>query len=251
MIRRMRTALICIVAMLSAPASALSGQRPGSPKAVIEVDGVYHATSQTIVDTISPRINVETGSMTSTSDVDAGPAFRGAVGVRLWRQLGAGVSVAMYSSPIANAVTASIPHPFVFGSARQIQGAADGMQRDERSVALELRAFLPLSSRLLLSFAGGPAWTSVEHDTVTDIRYAESYPYDAATFTSATVSRESQSKVGIAASAGFAYFFSRQFGVGASARFSGGKVALSSLGNGTIESKIGGFDIGGGLRVRF
>jgi hypothetical protein len=251
MIRPMRAALICVLGMLYGPANASSEQRPGPPKAVIEVDGVYHATSQTIVDNISPRINVETGSMTSTSDVGAGPGFRGAVGVRLWRQLGAGVSVATYSSSIANGLTASIPHPFVFGSARQIQGAADGMQRAERSVALELRAFLPLSPRLLLSFAGGPAWTSVKHDSVTAINYSESYPYDTATFTSATVSHESQSKAGVAASAGVAYFFSRQFGIGASARFGGGKVALPSLGNGTIESKVGGFDIGGGLRVRF
>jgi hypothetical protein len=42
-----------------------------------------------------------------------------------------------------------------------------------------------------------------------------------------------------------------QFGAGAFARFSGGPTADVSTGDQAVDVRVGGFQIGGGIRIRF
>jgi opacity protein-like surface antigen len=118
-------------------------------------------------------------------------------------------------------------------------------------VTLQIRGDVPVSNRLSLSVYAGPAWISVNQPMVTSIDYAESYPYDTATFRSAalTTAKTTQSALGVGA--GLSYFFSKQIGLGVSARFVGGNGELAGLNGAPAKSKIGGADIGGGLRLRF
>ena len=255
MIRRTLIALT-IAAAAAAPATA---QQPAPRKAApldarkgsLEFDAGYRATSVTFDDSAAPVINLEPASISVRYAVPSAVSFSAGAGWRFWKQLGAGVSVTRYSGEGDADITASIPHPFVFGQGRAIEGTAAGLKRDELSVALQLRGVVPVSTRMSLTVFGGPAWISATQPTVTDIEYTDSYPFDTASFRSADVGSSKQSGVGLGVGADLAYFFSKQFGVGFGARFLTANVELTGLTDAAVKSKVGGLDAAGGLRVRF
>jgi hypothetical protein len=108
-----------------------------------------------------------------------------------------------------------------------------------------------VGKRLEVSLFGGPSFFNVKQDAVTDFTYAESYPYDQATFTSTTTSVEKASKIGFNGGADIAFFFNRQIGVGFTALVSKATVPIESAGSGNADVKVGGVQTGGGLRLRF
>jgi hypothetical protein len=91
----------------------------------------------------------------------------------------------------------------------------------------------------------------MSQDVVTAVDYSEEYPYDSASFRSGITTSVERTKVGLGVGGDLAYFVSRHTGIGVSARFSGGTVELPAMDGGVIESRIGGFEIGAGLRLRF
>lgn len=227
------------------------GARNDGGKGSAEIEAGYRATSITFTDSASPKINAETAQVSSRYTVPSGISLSGSAGWRLWRRFGLGVGVSRYSEAVDGDVSGSIPHPFVFGQLRQVSGAASGVRRDELAVTVQLRGEVPVSNRLSVSVYAGPAWVSVRQQMVTAIDYTESYPYDTATFRSAALTSAKKTQLAPAAGVGLSYFFSRQVGLGVSARFIGGKVEWPGLAGATTKSKIGGAEIGGGLRLRF
>ena len=248
-----RLVMLLLVVVGTETAAFAQQTRPqfDRPKVSIEIDGAYRATSVSFDDDATRTINVEPSRIATTYAVPAGVAFGGSGGLRLWKQLGVGVSVNRYAAVVDGNVSASIPHPFVFNQARQIAGIANGLRREELAITLQVRGLVPVSNRLSLAVFAGPAWISASQTMVTNIDYAETYPYDSATFRSALTASSKKTKVGVGLGADLAYFFSKQVGIGLGAKFVGGNVELPGIGGATVKSKTGGVDIGGGLRLRF
>jgi hypothetical protein len=98
---------------------------------------------------------------------------------------------------------------------------------------------------------GGPSFFQVQQGIVTGVRYSESYPFDSAAFASAETTSAKESKAGFNVGGDLAYFFTRQLGVGFAAQFSGTELDVPSAAGGTHKVRAGGFQAGGGLRVRF
>ena len=86
---------------------------------------------------------------------------------------------------------------------------------------------------------------------MTDITFEQAYPFDAASFGSATTGERSASAIGAHAGADVAYYFSERIGIGGMVRFSRGSVELDSADGGTAASDVGGLHTSGGLRIRF
>jgi hypothetical protein len=98
---------------------------------------------------------------------------------------------------------------------------------------------------------GGPSFYKVEQALVSSIRYTESYPYDVAAFDSAVTDTAEESKIGANLGGDFGYFFTHQVGVGFGAQYTRASLEFPSADGGTVEVKAGGFQIVGGLRLRF
>jgi hypothetical protein len=98
---------------------------------------------------------------------------------------------------------------------------------------------------------GGPSYISVGQTIATDVQYAQTYPYDTATFTSATTTHPSKGAVGFNAGADVAWMFRRNVGVGGLVQFSRAMVKLPASGGRTISFDAGGAQIGAGLRLVF
>jgi hypothetical protein len=214
-------------------------------------DGGAQTTSSGFTAQSSFTLYAENATFTSTTPSDHGAvaALRG--GYRIWRSLIVGVGVTGFWSKRPVDVTASLPHPFYFARPRSVDGSASGLARDEMMAALECSWLVPFTSSVDMQLFAGPAYFRVRADLPTRVQFAESYPYDAANFTSIETSTVSDSAAGFTVGADVTWMFSRAFGVGGHARFSRATATLTPPAGQSMSMTLGGFQAGGGLRIRF
>jgi len=251
-------ALTIVLLGLAGPAAAQE-RRPTTPpprpaptdRIFIAVDGTYQAGTKDFSDSESFASNAETATYSGTYNVKPGPAFNISGSGRVTRVFAVGIGVSRYTRETPIAVTASIPHPFFFNRPRSLSDTVNG-NREELAVHVQARALLPLNSRRMQAAVyAGPSFFSVKQDVITRVGFAEAYPYDSITSAPGQMSNVSKSKVGFNAGADVAYFFTRQVGVGGTAQYAGTTIQEPSAGGDDVDMKVGGFQVGGGLRLRF
>ena len=253
----LRTILFCLgLALVAArPALAQSPQAPqpsGSAfRGYVSVNGGYQLAATDFTDGGATRLHVEDGRFDTTYVVKRGPAFDVSGGALLWRRLGVGAGISRFSVATPGALTAAVPHPFFFNRSRAISGEISGLTRDESAVHVQASVLLPVHPRIQVTLFGGPSFFQVKQGLVTGYTYADNYPYDEATFRSATTTTASESRMGFNAGADAAFFFTRNLGVGGMVRFAGVSIPLAGSDGTTETVKAGGTQAGGGLRLRF
>jgi hypothetical protein len=218
---------------------------------IVEVDGTFVTTARSFSDTAAPQIHAEPGQLTAAYEVPRAAAFTIGGHVRVWRQISAGVSYGQSSRSTSAQITGSLPHPFFFSRHRQIAGEVSNGTRKDATVAVQLRGSFPVARQTVLGVFGGPAWISVTQGVVEQVNFSESYPYDTASFTSASVRNARQAKAAFLVGADVTHFFSRRIGVGGGLRYSAATVNLPSLDSDVLKIKAGGLDVTTGIRLRF
>jgi hypothetical protein len=213
-----------------------------------------NALSQPANPSLSDHFEFQENAETATADVHypskMGIGADGGVGIRLWKQFGAGVAVSYVSSSGDAEIEASIPHPFVFGQPRAISGTQGGITRAETGVHLQLLYFVPTSGKLRAVLSGGPSFVSLQQDVVDDVVYTDAYPFDTAVFSRAATTTAKASAVGFNVGADIQWMFTRSVGVGALVRFTRAQVDLDITGR-TLGVDTGGVQAGGGIRIGF
>src|SRR5207244_1268659 len=112
--------------------------------------------------------------------------FDVAGGARVWKQLGVGVGVSRFSASTPATLTGTVPHPFFFNRLRSVTGSVAGLTREELAVHIQARGIVEAGPRFEVMVFGGPSFFQVKQAVVTDFTISESFPYDDATFRSAT-----------------------------------------------------------------
>jgi hypothetical protein len=210
---------------------------------------LFQVNSNDFTDTATIRRNAENGRLETSYDVGGGLAFEASGSFLVWNNLALGVGLTLFSASTTTTIDAQVPHPFYFNQPRAVTGEADG-DRSETAVHIQAKWLVPVNDNVLVTIFGGPSFFKVEQDIVNDFEYSESFPFDTATFTRAVADTQTESKIGFNVGGDFAYFFSRQVGVGVTAQYSAATVEMT-VPSGTADVKAGGGQIGGGLRLRF
>jgi hypothetical protein len=213
----------------------------------VNISGSYQPESPSFSNTVRPIDFAEAAVIDTAYTTRAIPGFDAGGGVRVWRNLAVGLDVSRFSKASAGSVDAQIPHPFFFNRARTVTGDASGLTRDETAVHVQALWMVPLNDRWRLALAGGPSWFSVGQDLVSDVSVTQTYPYDTATFASATTVHRSASRVGFNAGADVSYRVRPHVGVGGGVTFSRASVPLDD----TVTVDAGGVRVIGGLRFGF
>jgi hypothetical protein len=149
-----------------------------------------------------------------------------------------------------DAVSAQIPHPFVFNRLRTVDGDAE-LDRTETGVHLQAIWTRPVFRRWQGSVSAGPSWIHVGQDLVQDVTVTQTYPYDTATFGSAVVARRSGTHAGFNLSAAADYEATRRMAVRISLAFTHANVSLATADSHTVSVSAGGARLGGGVLFRF
>jgi hypothetical protein len=245
---RKLSALACVMVLVgAAPAAAQSW----SERVFISFNGAYQPATHDFSDRFEFERDFETGSTQTDYPIKGGLTFDGGAGYRLWKNLGAGVAVSYLTRDDVGHTTSSVPHPLFFNQARTVTGDAPNLTRTERAVHVQAMYLWKSSGALRLAISGGPSFFTVEQDLVTDISVSQTYPFDTATFASATTTRVKASKSAFNVGADVMWMFAPNVGVGGIARFSKVSVDLDAPGGRTVPIDAGGGYVGGGVRLLF
>jgi hypothetical protein len=221
------------------------------PRFFVAVNGGYQITGNDFDDGATFTEHQEAGRFDTAYIVDAGPTFDIAGGRSVWRNVSAAAGITRYSRSTPTTLTASVPHPFQFNAARSVEGTVGGLKRSELAVHIQARALFPVERFQVMVF-GGPSFFRVTQGMVTDFDYSESYPYDEAAFSRGVTTTVRKSKVGVHIGGDVAYYFTRELGIGFGLQYSGATAEIPSASAGTTtDVKAGGFQAGGGVRLRF
>jgi hypothetical protein len=226
-------------------------QQAVASRAYVAANFGINAGTPSLDQQITLLMPVENGELTADYTYGNGRLVDIAGGVRVWRQLRLGVAVARAQYDHPATVSALLPHPFHFDSHREVGGETVDLQRRESSLHFEARWPVYTQGRFEIYAAGGPSWTRVSQDLVESVQASESYPFDEAAFAGVTTARQSASGLGFNAGVDVGWYLSRHVGVGWLARVTRATVEMPAADGTTMSIKAGGFQTGGGLRVRF
>jgi hypothetical protein len=243
---------ICFFAVaLAVAVSSPAGAQSWPERVHVSVNGAFQATTNDFSDRFEFERNVETGSTDVDYPVQGGFVFDAGAGVRLWRNIAAGVAVSYFTRDDVAGTTSSFPHPFFFEQPREVTGDATGVKRSETAVHVQAMYLVNPGGRLRFVLSGGPSFFTVEQDLVTEVTVTETFPFDTATFASAQKTREKGSAPAFNVGADGMWMLNRRLGVGGVIRFSRTSVDLDAPGGRTISVDAGGVYAGAGIRLLF
>jgi hypothetical protein len=243
--------MVALAGVLSAAAAGDAAAQAWAERFYVTFSGGIQPTANDFSDRFEFEEYLEQARVDVDYDSASGPFFDGGVGVRLWKNLGAGVAFSFFTKDNPAAIEGAIPHPFFDAQPREISGEASSLSRKDAVVHLQGMAMIDPPGPLRLVLFGGPSFFRVEQDVVSGVRYSEEYPYDTATFTGADVRAVSESAVGFNAGADVVWMLHQNVGVGGLLRFTRASIDLDVPESGTISVDAGGFQAGAGIRLVF
>jgi hypothetical protein len=223
---------------VAAPAQA---QMTWTGKGFVAVDaGVQVGTHDFDTTTEFPLYD-ENATLTTSQKGKTSPMvdFRG--GYKIWSNLLIGAGYSWTSAKSDVAISAQIPDPAIHDQPRSATLSAADASHSEGALNITATWMVPMTDKIDIGVMAGPTVFFVKKDVVSALVATEPGPV-----ASATITEASETGVGFHLGVDVQYLLNQRYGVGALARYSFGKVDVP-----TGEVKVGGLQIGAGVRVRF
>jgi hypothetical protein len=238
------TTRILILALLTAVAgSEARAQVPIAPPNMgfVNINVGAQAASRSVEVNQTFPLYGETARVTTSASVGSGALFDIAGGYNVWGPVTAAIGFSNFSKSNDATGTASIPDPLATNRPATVQVSQTGLHHSERAVHLQALWLFPVTNEFDVTVALGPTIFSVTQE-ITSV----TVPPGTQTVVP-SVASESKTTVGANFQVDGNYMVTRRFGAGVFIRYAGAKVDLPSV----ADLHVGGFHIGGGLRVRF
>ena len=233
------TSLLWIATALTMSAAPAAAQT--TKNIFVDVNAGVQVASRTFVVDAFPTVYNERAIIHTNQKVGIGALFDLSGGYRVWRDLSVGLGFNYAGGSADAAMTAAVPHPLFHDRRVETTQTVDA-KHSEKAVHVLAIWTVPVTDKMDASFSGGPSFINVSQDLVTGITVA-------AGTQNATPLTETQSGTakGFNIGADLSYLLNQRYGVGGFIRYVGGSVDLPSV----PDLKAGGFQIGGGARLRF
>jgi hypothetical protein len=198
-------------------------------------------SGRTVKTTESFPANDETAIVDSDYNISGGALFEFGGGYHVWRRVTVGVSVSFFNPSVNGAATGLVPHPDFFDRPAVVNVDLGELDHSETGINVFASYWIPISEKIDLAVSIGPSFTHVSQDvasyTVPDLTQQLLF----------TLNKETGTAVGVNVGVDGSYMLTPRYGVGLFLRYVGGSVDLPSA----SDFKVGGFQIGGGARLRF
>jgi hypothetical protein len=235
---------ILALCLCGAPSMVSAQTMQWTDKGYITVNGGFQAGSHDLDASATFPLYEETATVSSTQKVTSGGFFDIGGAYRVWgKNLLAGLSYTHTTSEADVSITASIPDPAVHDKLRNVTGTQPDAKHTENTVHLAAIWMMPVAEKLDIGVFGGPSIFSVKQQTITSLSVTEPGPS-----VNAPLTEVSKTTVGINLGVDVQYLITKMIGVGGLARYSWGSADIEGADD---KLTVGGFQIGGGLRVRF
>ena len=225
------TALI----MSAAPAAAQT-----TKNMFLDLNAGVQVASRTFVVDASPIVFGETAIISTSHDVGSAGLFDVSAGYRVWRDLSIAIGFSFAGGSADAAMTAAVPDPLFHDRRVEVTATVDGLSHSEKTFYLQALWTVPVTDKMDASFSFGPSFINVSQELVSSVSVT------GGTVTPLTETQSDTAK-GFNVGADLSYMLNPRYGVGGFVRYVGGSVGLPSV----TELKVGGFQVGGGARLRF
>lgn len=222
--------------------------------------GMATAAEKSLNVTTTRTIALESGTFASTYSFPRGAEFDFGGGVMITPMIGAGISVTGTADEDSADLFARVPHPLRFNAfGEDTTFTQDKLQRTEGTIHLQAMFVVPTGSdRLRVRAFGGPSYVRLKMDAISGIHYDQQFQIlgtgNIVNITTYDTVEVEHTTWGFHVGGDVSYFFTRVFGLGAVARYSQGSVEIDDvevLREKPFKVKTGGFQLGGGLRLKF
>lgn len=215
------------------------------------VNGGYQTQSHDFDSTTTFSLYDETATLNARHEVRSGALLDVSGGVRVWRNVGIGVGYSRFQNTDDVTVEATLPHPLFYDRPRSVTAEVNDLKHTESAVHIFGLWMLPVSRKMDVAFFLGPTIFSVKQGLATGVQIAqpEPAPY-VGTITGVVKAEAKETGVGVNVGADWTYMVTPELGGGVFLRYAGGSVKLETQGR-SVDMKVGGFQLGAGLRVRF
>ncbi len=241
--KTMIAGLLCL-AMCAAVAPSAHAQMTWTDTGFVNVTGGFQAGSHTLTTSTPFQLYDEDGTVDSTQKVKGGGFFDISGGYKVWRNLAVGLGFTHSGSSSDAAVTARVPDPLVFDNLRSVTASASDLKHSENVLHFVGTWMVPITNKIDVGVSAGPSIFNVKQDLPSAVTVSEPGP----TLSSVVVNDPTKTSVGINLGVDVTYLVTKRFGVGGLARYTWGSADFDGTGD---SLTLGGFQIGGGLRVRF
>ena len=255
----MRAAAFCFIACALAASPARAQEHRAWPERVlVTFDVPFQSLDNGFEEVVAyPDTLRRTEHVTFNSTYDS---MRGAMlaaggGARVFRDIGAGVTVTWFQ-PASNASYAvSVPNPLVANRPLTLSGSLEELNREEIGVHLQALYAVPLRNRLRVMLSGGPSIFRLKQDVLASIEFDRLPGFTALELHDTFVTPIEETAVGFHVGADVTWDLWKHFGVGSVTRYSRATVTIdpgsTAAASRRIELRAGGLQIGGGVRLMF
>jgi hypothetical protein len=244
------TRILILAALTAAAGSEARAQTPQVPPAppsmgFVNINIGGQIASRSVGVNENTPLYGETLTVASSQSVGSGALFDVSGGYRVWRNVSAAIGFSNFSKTSDANGTATIPNPLIFDQPVTVNVSQNGLHHTERAVHLMASWLFPVTNEFDVSFAVGPSIFSAKQEVI-----SIAVPPGTQN-ANITVGSESKTGVGAIVQVDGSYMLRRKWGAawgaGAFLRYAGAKVNLPSV----PDMKVGGFQLGVGLRARF
>jgi hypothetical protein len=193
-------------------------------------------------------------STTQTISAEGGVVADVSGGVRLFHNFGVGAAYTQGTKSVGSAnVSARVPHPMVYDQPRTATATVGDLNHKETMFHAFALFMIPFSEKFDIAVFGGPSFFKLEQDTVASPQFQEvGSPYTSIRLTTGTKTTSTQSKTVFGGGADVTYRFMKNLGVGGFVRYAKATFEVAAVEGGTkVSIPMGGFQAGGGVRIRF
>ncbi len=234
---------IVFSAMLLGGADAHAQMLQWTDRVFVNVSGGVQTGKTDVATTLSFPLYDETATIGTSREVKGSSIWDVTGGVRVWSNMAVALSVSGRKADSDGLTTAVIPHPAFYDQSRSVTGSVPGMKHTELWTSVLFGWMMPVTDKFEVMAMLGPTVAAVKHETVVGASVVEgSSP-------TVTVDLETVDKSvwGVMAGVDGRYLVTKNIGVGVFARYAKATVNLTPA----TKLDVGGFQIGGGVRIKF
>ena len=221
----------------------------------LSVSGAFEPGKQTYADDGTFSLYDEVGRLSvSSDDISSGAVLDFGVGARVMGNFTLSANFHRTSSLGEASVTGQAPHPIFFDRPRSFSATVPDMKRTEQALHLSLGYRLALGEKLDVQIYAGPSQFRFTQDVINAVVITEAGgAFTTVNATNETTTRKANSWGGhVGADVSYPVYQSgnTSFRLGGYVRYAEASSEFLVVSN-TVSTKVGGVQIGGGLRVRF
>jgi hypothetical protein len=236
--------LLTGLVLIAARPSSAQGQTPAPSKWMLNINLGVQPKQHDYVLKNDLTLYDEPASYEALQHVSRGLLFDVGFGRRrpMWRKLMPFVDVSMLHNSHNATVTAAIPDPLVFNNLATSTVTTSKLGHTEVGIHFSGVWPLQVTDRIDVGLSAGPSLLIGRQQVVPGVS-----PVQGTQDFTADIVSQTGVHLGFNAGADASYRINPKYGVGVFVRYAGGHVNLDSLTN----MKVGGFQTGAGIRIRF